>query len=195
MLKKHNLKKITSFCLAGAFMLTLGTDAFAQRKKRNQKAEVASVTEKPIAPKKKEKTYESLVEGMKVDDGLFKVYQKDGKIMYEIPRTELGKDMLWVTRLVSAPENFGGGFVASGSKMIEQVVRWEERQGTVYLKKISFNNVADSTDAIYKSVANNNFAPIIGSFKVAGEPKDSSALLIDVSKFFTQDTRSKQDFP
>ncbi|OEK05580.1 zinc-dependent metalloprotease [Roseivirga misakiensis] len=190
MIKKHNLKRTASLFLASAFLLTLGHDGLAQRKKRNQKADAAPATEKPAPPKKKEKTYASLVKGMKADEGLFTAYTKDGKIMYEIPKSELGKDMLWVTRLVSAPENFGGGFVASGSKMIEQVVRWEERDGTVYLKKMSFNNVADSTDAIYKSVVNNNFAPIIGSFKVMGQPEDSAAYLVDVTRFFTADTRS-----
>lgn len=190
MLKKDTLIKTLSFCLVGIFLLSSGNDALAQRKKRNQKAEVASVTEKEMPPKKKENAYETLVKDMKTDEGLFKVYTKDAKIMYEIPKSELGKDMLWVTRLVSAPENFGGGFVASGSKMIEQVVRWEEREGKIYLKKVSFNNVADSTDAIYKSVVNNNFAPIIGSFKVEGQPNDSNAYLIDVSKYFTQDTRA-----
>lgn len=176
--------------LAAVFVLQmLSVDALAQRRNRKNQ-EPPPAQEKPAPPKKKEKTYASIVNGMDSDEGLFKVYQKDAKIMYEIPKSQLGKDMLWVTRLVSAPENFGGGFVGSGSKMIEQVVRWEERNGKVYLKKVSFNNVADSTDAIYKSVANNNFAPIIGAFKIEGQPTDSSAYLIDVSRFFTQDTRA-----
>jgi len=172
-------------------LITPSHDALAQRRKKKNQTTADTPTEKPQAPpKKKEKTYESLVKGMGADDGLFKVYQKDSKIMYEIPKAELGKDMLWVTRLVSAPENFGGGFVGSGSKMIEQVVRWEHREGKILLKKISFNNVADSTDAIYKSVMNNNFAPIIGSFRVTGQPEDSSAYLVDVTKFFTGDTKA-----
>ncbi|MBO3697160.1 zinc-dependent metalloprotease [Roseivirga sp. E12] len=189
MKRKYTLFKTISLSLVALFMTAIVNDGFAQRKKRNQQAEAEKVAEKPTPPKK-EKTYQSFVKGMTSDEGLFKVYQKDGKIMYEIPKAELGKDMLWVTRLVSAPENFGGGFVGSGSKMIEQVVRWEHREGKILLKKVSFNNVADSTDAIYKSVMNNNFAPIIGAFKVTGQPEDSSAYLVDVTKFFTGDTRA-----
>ncbi|MFT6873225.1 MAG: hypothetical protein ACJAVN_002243 [Roseivirga sp.] len=186
----NTLLKVMSLGLLTFCFMVPSNETFAQSKKRNQTTEVASVTEKSSAPKKKEKTYASLIEGMASDDGLFTVYQKDGKIMYEIPHTQLGKDMLWVTRLVSAPENFGGGFVGSGSKLIEQVVRWELREDQILLKKISFNNVADSTDAIYKSVMNNNFAPIIGAFKVEGQPEDSAAYLVDVTKFFTGDTRA-----
>lgn len=190
-MRKYTLLKTISLCLISTLLTTSSYEAFAQRKKRKQKSEVSTpAQEKPTKPKKKEKTYASLVKGMTEDEGLFKIFQKDAKIMFEVPKSELGKDMLWVTRLVSAPENFGGGFTASGSKMLEQVVRWEEREGKIYLKKISFNNVADSTDAIHKSVVNNNFAPIIGSFKVQGQPTDSSTYLIDVSRFFTQDTRS-----
>lgn len=190
MKRTNTLLKAMSLGLLTFCFLVPSNETFAQRRKRNQTAEVVSVTDEPIAPKKKEKTYASLIEGMASDEGLFTVYQKDGKIMYEIPHTQLGKDMLWVTRLVSAPENFGGGFVGSGSKLIEQVVRWELREDQILLKKISFNNVADSTDAIYKSVMNNNFAPIIGAFKVAGQPEDSTAYLVDVTKFFTGDTRA-----
>ncbi|OEK03754.1 zinc-dependent metalloprotease [Roseivirga sp. 4D4] len=183
--------KVICLGLLTVSLITPSHDALAQRRKKKNQTTADTPTEKAqTPPKKKEKTYESLVKGMNADEGLFKVYQKDGKIMYEIPKAELGKDMLWVTRLVSAPENFGGGFVGSGSKMIEQVVRWEHREGKILLKKISFNNVADSTDAIYKSVMNNNFAPIIGSFKVTGQPEDSSAYLVDVTKFFTGDTKA-----
>ncbi len=190
-MRRYSSIRMISLCLIAALFMTNSNESMAQRKKRKKKEEVATSTQqKPAPARKKEKTYASLVKGMKADEGLFKVYTKEAKIMYEIPKSQLGKDMLWVTRLVSAPENFGGGFVASGSKMIEQVVRWEERGDKIFLKKMSFNNVADSTDAIYKSVVNNNFAPIIGAFKVEGQPEDSSAYLIDVSRFFTQDTKS-----
>lgn len=183
--------KVVCLGLLTVSLITPGHDTLAQRRKKKDKANTDVPAEKPQAtPKKKEKTYNALVRGMSTDEGLFKVYQKDGKIMFEIPKAELGKDMLWVTRLVSAPQNFGGGFIGSGSKMIEQVVRWEYREEKILLKKISFNNVADSTDAIYKSVMNNNFAPIIGSFKVTGQPQDSSAYLVDVTKFFTGDTKA-----
>ncbi|MBO6497100.1 MAG: zinc-dependent metalloprotease [Roseivirga sp.] len=170
------------------FVLLGSTDTQAQRRNRNQQNEAADQP-KQETPKKQEKTYESVIKGLQLDEGIFNIYQDDSKIMFEIPKSELKKDMLWITRLVASPENLSP-FLGSGWKMNEQVVHWEEIQGKIYLKTISFNNVADSTDAIFKSVADNNFAPIIGSFKIEGQPKDSSAYLIDVTSFFNQDTKA-----
>ena len=188
--------RMTLGALTIASFLVFSLDAQAQRKsKKNRKDESTPVSKEAEKPKPKpEKKYESLVKGMESDDGLFKVYQNDSKVMYEIPEKELGKDMLMVTRLVAVPQNFSG-FSPSGSKMVEQVVRWEKVKNQILLKKISYSNVADSTDAIFKSVEKNNFAPIIGSFKIAGQPEDSASYLVDVTNFFKQDTKAISALP
>lgn len=187
-MKYTSTKKPLIATLALGFVLLGSHEADAQRR-NNQNQQPPANQAQQDAPKKNEKTYESLIKDMEMDEGLFKVYQNDSKIMFEIPKKELKKDMLWVTRLVASPENLSP-FLGSGWKMNEQVVQWEEIKGKIYLKSISFNNVADSTDAIFKSVADNNFAPIIGSFKIEGQPKDSASYLIDVTSFFNQDTKA-----
>ena len=187
-MKNSSTKKPLLAALALSFVLLGAQEADAQRRNR-QTDPPPTDTPKQEAPKKNEKTYQSLIKDMEMDEGLFKVYQNDSKIMFEIPKKELKKDMLWVTRLVASPENLSP-FLGSGWKMNEQVVQWEEIKGKIYLKSISFNNVADSTDAIFKSVADNNFAPIIGSFKIEGQPEDSASYLIDVTGFFNQDTKA-----
>ncbi len=164
-------------------------NAQAQRRNRNNNEEAAQQTKEKAAPKKDEKTFASVIKDLQKDEGLFTVYQNDKKIMFEIPKSELKKDMLWVTRLVASPENLSP-FLGSGWKMNEQVVQWEMIKGKIYLKTVSYNNVADSTDAIFKSVANNNFAPIIGAFDIEGQPEDSASYLVDVTGFFNQDTRA-----
>ena len=184
--------KVFVFALAMTFIGILPTEANAQRRNRKKDKE-ETPTEKP-AEKPKKSAYESKTDGLVADEGLFKVYQDDKKVMLEIPKSELGKDMLWITRLVATPENLSP-FLGSGWKMNEQVVRWEEVKGKILLKKISFNNTADSTDAIYTSVINNNFAPIIGSFEVEAQPDDSSAYLIDATKYFAQDIQAISALP
>ncbi|KOF03701.1 glutaminyl-tRNA synthetase [Roseivirga seohaensis subsp. aquiponti] len=183
---KLKLRNTAILALSFATIGALPTELNAQRKK-NQTTTEQSVPE--IKPEKKEKGYSDLVKGLNEDEGLFKLYQKDDKVMFEIPKSELGKDMLWVTRVVAVPENFGG-FIGSGWKMSEQVVKWEKVNENILLRSISFNNVADTTDAISKSVADNNLSPIIGAFKIEGQPDDKEAYLVDVSKFFTQDTKA-----
>lgn len=179
--------KVFVFALAMTFIGILPFEADAQRRNRKKDKEEAP-TEKP-AEKPKKSAYESKTDGLTADEGLFKVYQDDKKVMLEIPKSELGKDMLWITRLVATPENLSP-YLGSGWKMNEQVVRWEEVKGKILLKKISYNNTADSTDAIYTSVINNNFAPIIGSFEIEAQPDDSSAFLIDATKYFEQDIQA-----
>tara|TARA_A100000171_G_scaffold27592_1_gene25683 strand:+ start:1765 stop:4233 length:2469 start_codon:yes stop_codon:yes gene_type:complete len=183
---KLKLRNTAILALSFATIWALPTELNAQRKK-NQTTTEQSVPE--VKPEKKEKGYSDLIKGLNEDEGLFKLYQKDDKVMFEIPKSELGKDMLWVTRVVAVPENFGG-FIGSGWKMSEQVVKWEKVNENILLRSISFNNVADTTDAISKSVADNNLSPIIGAFKIEGQPDDKEAYLVDVSKFFTQDTKA-----
>ena len=183
---KLKLRNTAILALSFATIGALPTELNAQRKK-NQTTTEQSVPE--VKPEKKEKGYSDLIKGLNEDEGLFKLYQKDDKVMFEIPKSELGKDMLWVTRVVAVPENFGG-FIGSGWKMSEQVVKWEKVNENILLRSISFNNVADTTDAISKSVADNNLSPIIGAFKIESQPDDKEAYLVDVSKFFTQDTKA-----
>ena len=187
-------KQSLLFALCGLLLIGFSENAEAQRNKRKGKETPPTTQTPPKKQEKPKKTYESMMKGMETDEGLFKLHQDDSKLYYEIPKNELGKDMLWITRIAAVPENFSP-FISSGWKMQEQVVRWEMDKERIYLKKISFNNVADSTDAIYQSVMVNNFAPIIGSFKIIAQPLDSSAYVIDVSKFFKSDTKAISAIP
>ncbi len=188
------LKGLTSLAVIIALMVST-FDADAQRNRKNKKNEEQEKSaEKPAPKPKPKKTYASVIKGLDLDEGLFKVYQNDEKVMYEIPESELGKDMLLVTRVVAVPENFNG-FRPSGSKMVEQVVRWEKVKNQILLRKISYSNVADSTDAIFNSVEINNFAPIIGAFKIEGQPEDSTAFLVNVTNFYKQDTKAISAMP
>jgi len=192
-IKQSNMRIVSKtilFLLSIVVLISASSDAMAQRAKRkSNKEEAKPSTEKPAEKVKPKKTYESLLKDLDSDEGIFKIYQDDKKLMFEIPNSELGMDMLMITRLVAVPENYSG-FSPGGSKIIEQVVRWEKFNDQILLKKVSFNNVADSTDAIFKSVVDNNFSPIIGAFKIEGEPEDSSAYLIDVSNFYKKDTKA-----
>lgn len=192
MKKKHlTLLLITALLIGGS---PFSHELNAQRKKKKEKEAVAqNATPKP-AKKKPSKTYKSVIKDLETDEGMFKVHQSDEKVLYEIPKSELGKDMLWVTRLVQTPPDYSG-FSASGSKVGEQVVRWEMEHGKIMLRKIQYRNVADSSSAIFKSVQANNLAPIIAAFKVEAQPEDSSAYVIDVTNLFKQDVKAISGIP
>ena len=91
--------------------------------------------------------------------------------------------MLLVTRLKDIPSNLGGGFVNAGTKVNTQVVIWEKFKNKLLLKVRSYNAVANDNLPIYKSVKANNLEPVIYAFDIKVKNTDSTANLVDVTKF------------
>ncbi|MFY9243552.1 MAG: zinc-dependent metalloprotease [Polaribacter sp.] len=175
---------LVSFLLA----FTIPKEIAAQKKK-SKKNETEETTAKPV--KSKTLKYSDFVTSKtKTDEGLFKVYNTDNKYIYEIPKTHFGKEMLLVTRIKDIPANLGGGYVNAGSKINTQVVVWEEFQNKILLKVKSYDAVANDSLPIFKSVKANNLEPILYAFDIAVQNKDSSAVLIDVTKFFSSDIKA-----
>ena len=120
------------------------------------------------------------------DDGLFLLHTVGDKLYYEIPDSLMGRDMLLISRIAQTPANMSG-FINAGSKVAEQVVVWERRNGQVMLRKISYNNVANDTLPVSQSVRSNNFAPIIAAFDIETFGSDSTTVVIEMTDFFSTD--------
>src|SRR5262245_33734959 len=73
----------------------------------------------------------------KTDDGIFKVHRIGDTIYYEIPRSELGKDFLWVTQIKRT--TLGAGY--GGQEIDDRVVRWEQQGNRVFLKLVDRKSV------------------------------------------------------
>lgn len=170
-------------------LLTLGIvipGAFAQNETAGEKTE----NQERKKAKGDLKSYEDIITSDAVsDEGLFNVHRVGEKLYYEIPFTHFNKDMLLISRIVQSPADLSP-FTHAGSKVAEQVVHWEMKDKKVLLKVVSFSNVADEELPIAQSVAYNNFAPIIKSFKVEAYNPDSTAVLVEVSKLFTDDVNA-----
>ena len=166
------------------FISSANAQLFQKKSKKSQNTESSPAKSK----KSKFKSYKEVVKAdMVSDEGLFKTHTQNDKVIYEIPFDLLSKDMLLVSRIAKLPDNFGGGYINAGSKVNEQVVRWERRDDHIDLKVISFQNLSDEESPIYSSVAANNFAPILFSTKIEAFNADSSSLLIDVSDLFNKE--------
>ncbi|NBC07154.1 MAG: DUF5117 domain-containing protein [Bacteroidetes bacterium] len=136
---------------------------------------------------KKEKGYEDIITEEAIsDEGLFTVHKVDDKYYFEIEKDLLQREILVVSRISGHVKglNFGGAGMKSRP---QQVIRWEQQDDHLLLRAVSYNSVASFEDPIYESVRNNNFEPIIERFKVEAMNADSTAMVIDVSKFFTSD--------
>lgn len=134
--------------------------------------------------------YEEIVsEKAQTDEGLFKVHKVGDTYYYEIPHVLLGREMLWVSRIVSLPPGFGNGYINAGSKTNEMVVSWERHQDKILLKMRTYGSVAPDSLPIYQSVKANNFEPTLYAFDIKAFSADSTSVVIDVTKTFSSDVQ------
>src|SRR6185437_3936686 len=126
---------------------------------------------------------------VKTRRGLFIVHRVGDKLYFEIPRNELGKDMLLVGRYARAaaenPNAPGGGFGEyGGDEFGERTLRWDREGDRIILRSPSFAITADSSLSVYRAVQASNYAPIVAVFNVEEYGPDSAAV-IDVTRLYT----------
>jgi hypothetical protein len=124
--------------------------------------------------------------GATADSGLFLVLRGDGKTLWQIPDSLLGRDMLWLTRIAAAAEDLSP-FTNAGSNVQEYLVRFERDGDRILLRSPGTRYVADTALPIARSVAANTFAPILRSFKLEAFSADSHEVVIDVTSFLEDD--------
>ncbi len=117
----------------------------------------------------------------KTRDGLFKTHRIGTRLYFEIPRSQLGKEMLLVTRAARVPVNMGYGGQQVGAT---QVLKWERLDHRVLLRTVSYETVADSTTPIYRAVRNSNNDVVLAGFNVEAYGPDS-APVIEVTRLYT----------
>ena len=133
------------------------------------------------------KPYAQVVtEAAESDAGLFTVHRLGATLLFEIPDSLMGRDLLSVSRIAQVPADLGA-FVSAGSKTAEQVIRWERNGDRVLLRTQSYAAVADPALPIAQSVRVNNFEPVVAAFDVAALSLDSAGVVVDVTALYTKD--------
>ncbi|WP_299665127.1 zinc-dependent metalloprotease [uncultured Polaribacter sp.] len=189
------MKKLLLSLVIIALITPLKFNAQTRRIKKKKQNKTSAQTV-PQPKKSKIPKYSDFVKkDTKTDEGLFKVHENKDQFIYEIPKSYLGKEMLLVTRIKDIPADLGGGYVNAGSKINTQVIVWEHYKNKVLLKVKSYNAIANDSLPIYKSVRANNLEPIIYAFDVKSQNADSTAVLIDVTKFFSTDIKAITGLP
>src|SRR6185295_4563527 len=98
-----------------------------------QETEPAGTPPAAVTPARREpapeiKPYDKVItKEAKSDPGVFTVHKIKGKVYYEIPAAELGKDFLWVTQIAKTTAGVGYGGQALGNR----VVRWERNDNRI----------------------------------------------------------------
>ena len=111
----QRVRKTYLFILLGLLLSSL---AIAQDDSESEDSDEEQSGPKPYA--------EVITDEAESDEGLFTVHSVDDKYYFEIPESLYGEDMLLVTRIGGVPAGLDG-FIVSGTKVAEQVLRWERR--------------------------------------------------------------------
>src|SRR5271169_5358972 len=74
--------------------------------------------------------------------GLFTVHQIKERYYYEIPKNELGKDLLWNSQIAKTTAGAGYG----GGQLVDKVIRWELKGNRVLLLGIDYSLTADPNE-------------------------------------------------
>src|SRR6185436_19647514 len=98
----------------------------------------------------------------KSDEGLFTVHTIKDKVYYEIPKSELGKEFLWVSQIARTTLGVGYGGQANGNR----VVRWERKGNRILLRNVVYDVVADPKLPVSRAVQASNNDTIIMAFNI-----------------------------
>ncbi len=116
----------------------------------------------------------------KSDEGIFTIHTIKEKVYYEIPKSELGKEFLWVSQIAKTTLGVGYGGQAAGNR----VVKWERKGNRILLRNVVYDVIADPKLPVSRAVQAANNDTIIMAFNIEALGKDDSAV-IDVSRLFT----------
>ncbi|MGA2736965.1 MAG: zinc-dependent metalloprotease [Bryobacteraceae bacterium] len=100
--------------------------------------------------------------------GVFTVHEIKDKYYYEIPKSELNREFLFVTQIARTTlgVGYGGQFVS------ERVVRWERHADKINLREVNYEVVADPKTPISLAVQAANNDSIVMSFPIAAFGKE-----------------------
>jgi hypothetical protein len=138
----------------------------------------------PAGPEAGEpKPYEKVITAeAKTQAGLFKIHELKGKLYFEIPKDQLGREMLLVATAAQVPE----GIDHAGKEVADEVVRFVLRENKVYFQTVSHALVSDPGKPIAPAVDASKRDAILLAFNVEAFAKDG-APVIEVSRLFTSE--------
>jgi hypothetical protein len=111
--------------------------------------------------------------------GLFATHRLDDKLYFEIPAAQLGREMLFIARVVESSQQTGG-FVGGGGT---RVLIWERDGHFVTLRSRDYSVRADSGQSIARATAGMTRGPVLARLGVEAYGPDSAAV-VEVTPLF-----------
>lgn len=168
------------------------TEKTAQKKKgqKNGAAPADTAAVKKAAPPKG--SIEAVIKpGAKRTDGLFTVFEQEGRYYFLIPSTLMGRDMLIVNRISKAAADMRQGFFGyAGDPVGENMIRLRQSPDgkRLFVENISTRELPrDTAGDMYQAVVRSNMQPIVASFEIKGTTKAKDSVLVDATDFIGGD--------
>jgi hypothetical protein len=110
--------------------------------------------------------------------GLFTTHlAEDGQLLFEIPQSVLGREMLLLVGVTARPGE--GGSPGGGD-----IIQWDRRGEQIALRLKDYSQTADSTQAIWRAVSGMMEGQVVAAFDIEAY-SPSGAAVIDVTDLFT----------
>src|SRR4029079_13451231 len=171
------------FCISVLVFVTKSEAGSSSQDPQTPPTGAPAGQERPGRPEQtaEPRPYERVItKDAKSDQGIFTIHTIKDKVYYEIPKSELNKEFLWVSQIAKTTVGVGYGGQAAGNR----VVKWERKGNRVVLRNVAYDVVADSKLPISRAVQAANNDTIIMAFNVEAFGKDESSV-IDVTRLFT----------
>lgn len=167
-----------------------------QKKKKDEAAVVAAVdsstnTVKPKAKKEEKgpKAYAKFIDStFTTKRGLITIHEKDEKFYFELPESIFGREIMAVTRY---SKTAAGAGAFGGEEVNRQVVKFEKGPGDkIFLRSITYVVTSpDSTKPMFQAVKNSSSDPIVATFEIKAQKKDS-VYVVDATSTFDSDLQT-----
>lgn len=116
------------------------------------------------------------------DAGLFTVHRVGESLLYEIPDSLLGRDMIIMSRYAKAQDGLADG----GANMAPNiVVRWERRENRILLRGVNHGRYAEEGTPLALAVENSNFSPVLHALPIRARGAGTS--VVDVTDLYLGD--------
>lgn len=171
-------------CLAAAFPVAMQ----AKTKKEGRKAVTEQPAPKPVSD------YEKLFKGKKcrTEKGLITLHDVEGSLLVEFPLSLTGRDVLIGSTISGLTDN---RFMSVGEKpRAPMQVTFELDGKKLSMCKRRFDLMAEGTD-MEEALRRNTLLGILSNFDIKAYSPDSTAVVIDMTDFFTGNTSELNPFP
>jgi len=137
----------------------------------------------------KQKKYSDIItKDAKTTDGMFKLHIVKEKLYFEIPLNLLGKDMLIASKISAISNNTDN--IAGQMPQDPLHIKLSKDDKKIYMHEVMTNVVSPKGEKINISLKKNFIDPIMEGFEIKTWNNDSTAVVIDVTKFFKGDVKS-----